>query len=176
MIPPAKRGGRNPGPERLHWRAKQTERATQHTHRWTLARRSATERATTNPYGITLNRAWTEWAAQHGVSETIAAALYLVSRNRKADKVVVKLLPGEMERVIAFVQRWPDHYPPGALAALKNSRPTTPAEASTPSDATERPPAQYSTGGGGNCRKRTAVAGRFRCPHLPADGGNREAD
>jgi hypothetical protein len=76
----------NPGPERLHWRAKQTERATQHTHRWTLARRSATERATTNPYGITLNRAWTEWAAQHGVSETIAAALYLVSRNRKADK------------------------------------------------------------------------------------------
>jgi hypothetical protein len=55
-------------------------------------------------YDIALNRAWTEWAAEHGVSETIAAALYLVSRNRKADEVVVKLTPGEMERVIAFVQ------------------------------------------------------------------------
>ena len=62
----------NPGPERLR-------------------RRSATERATTNPYGITLDRAWTEWAAKHGVSETIAAALYLLSENRKADEVWLSL-------------------------------------------------------------------------------------
>jgi hypothetical protein len=52
------------------------------------------------------------------VSETIAAALCLVSRNRKADEVVVKLTPGEVERVIDIVQRWPDHFPPGTLAAL----------------------------------------------------------
>ena len=74
---------------------------------------SATSRATANPYGITLDRVWTDWAAQHGVSETIAAALYLVSRNRKVGEVVVKLTLGETERVIAFVQTWPDHFPGG---------------------------------------------------------------
>ena len=52
---------------------------------------NASQRATANPYGITLNRAWTDWAAQHGVSETIAAALYLLSENRKAGEVLVKL-------------------------------------------------------------------------------------
>ena len=83
-----------------------------------------------NRYGITLSRVWTEWAAEHGVSETIAAALYLLSQNRKAGEVLVKLVPGEMERVIAFVQRWPDRFPPGALAALKNSRPTSSLEPS----------------------------------------------
>jgi hypothetical protein len=57
-------------------------------------------------------------------------SLCLISRNRKADEVVVKLTPGEMERVIAFVQRWPDHFPPGALVALKNSRPTSSLEPS----------------------------------------------
>ena len=40
------------------------------------------------------------------------------------------LTPGEMERVIAFVQRWPDHFPPGALVALENSRPTSSLEPS----------------------------------------------
>jgi hypothetical protein len=69
---------------------------------WSPAYRSAAGGATTNPFGITLDRAWTDWAAQHGVSETIAAALYLVSRNRKADEVVVKLTPGELERVKDF--------------------------------------------------------------------------
>jgi hypothetical protein len=133
----------NPGPERLPRSAEQTSPAIERMRRFTPSRRfagfgakaplSATQRATANPYGIALNRAWTEWAAQHGVSETIAAALYLVSRNRKADEVVVKLLPGERERVIAFVQRWPDHYPPGALAALMNSRPASSLEPSAPS-------------------------------------------
>jgi hypothetical protein len=69
--------------------------------------------------------AWTDWAAQHGVSETIAAALYLLSENRKAEEVLVKLAPGEMERVITVVQRRPDQFPQGALATLKNSRPTS---------------------------------------------------
>jgi hypothetical protein len=84
----------------------------------------ARQTATTNPYGVRLNRAWTEWVAEHGVSETIAAALYLVSRNKKADEVVVKLTAGEVERVTDIVQRWPDYFPPGALVALKESRPT----------------------------------------------------
>ena len=87
---------------------------------------SATSRATANPYGITVNRVWTDWAAQHGVSETIAAALYLVSRNRKVGEVVVKLTLGETERVIAFVQTWPDHFPRGALDPINISRPTPP--------------------------------------------------
>jgi hypothetical protein len=135
----------NPGPERLHRADERTKRSTEGTRRWTPPRRfagfgakvlqSATERATTNPYGITLSRVWTDWAAQHGVSETIAAALCLISRSRKVGEVVVKLTPGEMERVVAFVQGWPDRFPPGTLAALKNSSPTTPAEASAPSDA-----------------------------------------
>jgi len=86
--------------------------------------------ATANPYGITLDRVWTDWAAQHGVSETIAAALCLISRNRRVGEVVVKLTPGEVERVIDIVQRWPDHFPSGALVALKNSRPTSSLERS----------------------------------------------
>jgi hypothetical protein len=32
-----------------------------------------------NSFGIALNPAWTEWAAKQGVSESIAAALYLLS-------------------------------------------------------------------------------------------------
>jgi hypothetical protein len=139
------------GPERLHWRAKQTERATKHTYRWTPAHRSATKRATANPYGITLDRVWTDWAAQHGVSETIAAALHLVSRDRKAQDVVVKLTPGEVERVVDIVQRWPDHFPPGTLAALEESRPTPP----EPSAASRSP-------GVGSARPATLRAyGRF---------------
>jgi hypothetical protein len=64
------------------------------------------------------------------VSETIAAALCLISRNRRVGEVVVKLTPGEVERVIDIVQRWPDHFPSGALVALKNSRPTSSLERS----------------------------------------------
>jgi hypothetical protein len=50
-----------------------------------------------NSYGITLGRAWAAWAAKQRLSETIAAALYLISEGRKADEVVAKLTPGEME-------------------------------------------------------------------------------
>jgi hypothetical protein len=119
-------------PERLHWRAKQTERATKHTHRWTPARASASERATTNPYGITLDRAWTEWAAKQVVSETIAAALYLLSENREAEAVVGKLNPSELEQVIDVIGHQPDRFPPATLAALKESRPTQPEVSSDP--------------------------------------------
>jgi hypothetical protein len=113
----------NPGPERLPRSAERTSPAVEHMRRFTPSRRfvgfgakaplSATQRATANPYGITLDRVWTDWAAQHGVSETIAAALCLISRNRKVREVVVKLTPSETERVIAFVQTWPDHFPRG---------------------------------------------------------------
>jgi hypothetical protein len=95
-------------------------------------RRSATERATTNPYGIALNRAWTEWAAKQGVSETIAAAVYLLSENRKAEAVVGKLNPSELEQVIDVIGHQPDRFPRGTLAALQDSRPTPPEVSSDP--------------------------------------------
>jgi hypothetical protein len=56
--------------------------------------------AMANPFGIALSRVWTEWAAKQGVSETIAAAVYLLSENRRAEEVVGKLNPSELERVI----------------------------------------------------------------------------
>ena len=56
-----------------------------------------------NPYGITLKPAWTEWAAKLGVSETIAAAVYLLGEARNAEDVVDKLNPGEIERVIDII-------------------------------------------------------------------------
>jgi hypothetical protein len=36
-----------------------------------------------NPYGTTLDSALTDWAAQQEVSETIAAALYLICETRR---------------------------------------------------------------------------------------------
>jgi hypothetical protein len=78
--------------------AEQTKPATQHTHRWVPPHRfagfgakaplSTSQRATANRYGITLDPTWTEWAAKQGVPETIAAALYLISENRKTDEGV----------------------------------------------------------------------------------------
>jgi hypothetical protein len=129
----------NPDPEQ-HRADERTSRAPEGTRRWTPPRRfagfgakvpqSATERATTNPYGTTLDRAWTDWTAAQGLSETIAAALYLISQNRMAGEVLVKLTPGETKQVIDILQRWPDRFPPGALAALKHSRPTSSVEPS----------------------------------------------
>jgi hypothetical protein len=126
----------NPGPECVPRSVERTSPAIEHMRRFMPSRRfagfgtkappSATQCATTNPYGITLDRVWTDWAAQHGVSETIAAALCLISRNRKVGEVVVKLTLGETERVIAFVQTWPDHFPRGALDPVNISRPTPP--------------------------------------------------
>ena len=86
-----------------------------------------------NPFGIMLDPAWAKWATEHGVSETVTAALFLLSEKRKADEVVVKLKPNELELVIEVVQQSPECFPPAAFAALKDSRPTPP-EASAPSD------------------------------------------
>ena len=41
--------------------------------------------------------------------ETIAAALYLLSENRKAEEVVGKLTPGELKRIIEVVS-FPQSY------------------------------------------------------------------
>ena len=73
----------------------------------------------TNPYGITLNRAWTEWATNYGVSPTVAAALFLISKSRPLPGIVAKLTAGEFDQVIEIVGRWPDQFPPGTPAALK---------------------------------------------------------
>jgi hypothetical protein len=75
-----------------------------------------------NPYGITLNRAWTEWAAEQGMSEAVAAALYLIFMNMKTEEVVAKLKPSEVELVVDTVQHWPDRFPRRAFAALNESR------------------------------------------------------
>jgi hypothetical protein len=75
-----------------------------------------------NPYGIALNRAWTAWATECALSETTAAALYLLSENRKADEVVAKLKPAEVKLVVGVVQRWPESFPPRALPAIDHGR------------------------------------------------------
>ena len=59
--------------------------------------------AMANPFGIALSRVWTEWAAKQRVSETIAAAVYLLSENRRAEEVVGELNPSELERVIDVI-------------------------------------------------------------------------
>ncbi len=48
-----------------------------------------------NRYEITLDPIWTKWATEHGVSETVAAALLLLSKKRKADEIVNRLEPDE---------------------------------------------------------------------------------
>jgi hypothetical protein len=75
--------------------------------------------AMSNPYGITLDREWAEWAAKAGASPTVAAALHQVSRSRPPPEIVAPLTPGELEWITEIVGRWPDCFPPGALVALK---------------------------------------------------------
>jgi hypothetical protein len=99
-------------------------------------RRQGNVGAMSNPYGIALNRAWTEWASECAVSETTAAALHLLSENRRADEVVAKLKPSEVKLVIDTVQRWPECFPPRALAALEAARS---APAPEPFDRSDRP-------------------------------------
>jgi hypothetical protein len=73
-----------------------------------------------NPYGITLDREWSEWAAKFGASPTVAAALFLISARHPPHEVMTKLTLGEVKQVAAIVQRWPDCFPPGSLDALKS--------------------------------------------------------
>jgi len=72
-----------------------------------------------NPYGITLDREWSEWAAKSGVSPTVAAALLLISRSRPLPEIVARLTPGELEQIVGVIGRWPDCFPHGMLAALR---------------------------------------------------------
>jgi len=74
----------------------------------------------TNPYGITLDREWSEWAANIAVSPTVAAALLLICQARPLDEIVARLTPRELEQVVEIVGRCPDHFPPGTLDALKS--------------------------------------------------------
>jgi hypothetical protein len=76
----------------------------------------------TNPYGITLNRVWTEWAAEYGVSPTVAAALFLISVHRPAHEVAAKLTACEFKQVIDVVRRWPNNFASGTLAALESQK------------------------------------------------------
>jgi hypothetical protein len=73
-----------------------------------------------NPYGITLDREWTEWAADIGVSRTVAAALLLICQGCPPDEIVVRLTRGELEQVGEIVSRCPNHFPPGTFDALKS--------------------------------------------------------
>ena len=84
------------------------------------ARRQGMLGAMGNPFGITLDRAWTEWAAKHGVSAKVAAALILISQARPLDDIVAKLTTHELEQVIKLVGRCPSYYPPRALDVLKS--------------------------------------------------------
>ena len=52
----------------------------------------------TNPYGITLNSEWTEWATKEKASETVAAAVLLICETRPVHEVAAKLTPVEFVR------------------------------------------------------------------------------
>jgi hypothetical protein len=65
-------------------------------------------------------------AGKVGRADLGAAALYVLSENRKTEDVVGKLNPSELERVIDVIGHQPDRFPPATLAALKESRPTPP--------------------------------------------------
>ena len=99
-----------------------------------------------NPYGITLDSEWIEWATKEKASETVAAAVLLICETRPVHEVVAKLTPGEFERVVEIVRRSPDHFPSGTLAALKSRSPIPAhrqqsASVSTDQDPASSPPA-----------------------------------
>jgi len=79
-----------------------------------------------NPFGIALDPVWAKWATEHGVSETVAAALLLLSKKRKAEEVVDRLEPDELKVVVEVVENSPECFPQGTLTALKDRRPTSP--------------------------------------------------
>ena len=100
----------------------------------------------TNPYGITLNRVWTEWATNYGVSPTVAAAVFLISEARPIHEVTAKLAPDEFEQVADIVSRWPDRFPPGTPAALKSRRQTPSPDPPAVSVSTDQEPRQRPVG------------------------------
>jgi hypothetical protein len=100
----------------------------------------------THPYGITLNRVWTEWATNYGVSSTVAAAVFLISEARPIHEVTAKLAPDEFEQVADIVSRWPDCFPPGTPAALKSRRQTPSLDSPAVSVSTVQEPQQRPVG------------------------------
>jgi hypothetical protein len=96
----------------------------------------------TNPYGISLDREWTEWAANIGVSPTVAASLLLICQARPLDEIVARLTPRELEQVAEIVGRCPDHFPPGTLDALKRRSPTSSHEPPSASVSTDQAPSR----------------------------------
>jgi hypothetical protein len=76
-----------------------------------------------NPFGITVDPVWAKWAAESGVSETTAAALFLLSKKRKAEEVVDRLKPDELKVVVEVVENSPECFPQGTLTAFQDSRP-----------------------------------------------------
>ena len=100
----------------------------------------------THPYGITLNRVWTEWATNYGVSSTVAAAVFLISEARPIHEVTAKLAPDEFEQVADIVSRWPDCFPPGTPAALKSRRQTPSLDSPAVSVSTDQEPRQRHVG------------------------------
>jgi hypothetical protein len=69
-----------------------------------------------NPYG---NQAWTEWAAEYGMSATVAAALYLISECRPIHKTLAVLTPDELKEVVQVIRRWPNQFPPVTLLIVE---------------------------------------------------------
>jgi hypothetical protein len=86
-----------------------------------------------NRYEITLDPVWAKWATEHGVSETVAAALFLLSKKRKAEEVVDRLKPDQLKVVVEVVENLPECFPQGTLTALRDSRPTSSPDVSAPS-------------------------------------------
>jgi hypothetical protein len=76
----------------------------------------------TNHYGITLDRVWTEWAANYGASPTVAAAVFLLSEGRPVHDVMAKLTPAECDQVGDIVSCWQDRFPPRTPAAVEAQR------------------------------------------------------
>jgi hypothetical protein len=117
-----------------------------------------------NPYGVTLDREWAEWAAKAGVSPTIAAALLLISRSRPLPEIVVRLTPGELEQVVGVVGRWPDCFPHETLAAFKGVRLTLSPEPSAVCVSTDQTPRQQAA-------RTSAESLRRRRPYARKNAG-----
>ena len=122
----------------------------------------------TNPYGITLDRAWTEWAAEYGVSPTVAAALFLISVHRPAHEVAAKLTACEFKQVIDIVRRWPNNFAAGTLAALESQKHAAQRElaASTSNVKSCRPGAEIKSGAEDTRRTHECKFESFRI-HAP---------
>ena len=72
-----------------------------------------------NPYGIELNQAWIEWAAEYGMSARVAAALYLISECRPIHKTLAVLAPDELNEVVRVIRQWPNQFPPVTLLIVE---------------------------------------------------------